>query len=322
MLLREDPKIDVIGEARDGVEAVDCARKLRPDVITMDVSMPRLSGLDAITTIMADAPSRIIVVCSVRDEIAIDLSFRAVAAGALELIPKPRVESVDDIKAWGKQVREAVRLMSEVPVVRRRRSPLMPSAASMGAPGRLDALGIAASTGGPPAVAAILGDIRRDIAIPVFIAQHVAPGFSEGLRRWLETASGLPCVLPRDGALTRGGHVYLAPDNRDLEVDAAGAIRLAPPRSLNRPSANILFVSMVTAYGARAGAVVLTGMGEDGAAGVRAIKAAGGIALAQDEASSVVGGMPRAASDAGATVVPLAEIAGRIRALCLTSKKK
>jgi two-component system chemotaxis response regulator CheB len=314
-LMSLDPSIAVVGQARDGVEVVRLAQELQPDVITMDIQMPRLGGLEAILAIMAEAPSRILVICAVDDDQQVDLSFRAVAAGALELLAKPK-DDFAVIHSWGRDVCEAVRLMAEVPVVRRRRAAsARDRSPSVG--GRIDVLGVVASTGGPPALATLLGQLGPDLPVPILVAQHMAPGFGEGLLRWLSSVSPLRVVSARDGVACRPGHVYLPPDGYDIEVNREGLIRGRRASAVHCPSANRLLASIAQAYGARAGCLVLTGMGDDGASGVTEILRAGGIALAQDEASSVVYGMPAAAARNGATPVPFAELAETIGALCV-----
>ena len=181
-LLGEDPRIEVAGEASDGVEAVEMAISLRPTILTIDLQMPRLGGLQAIDRIMEDAPSRILVVCSVTDEHEVDLSFRAVALGALDLIAKPRGEQAADIRKWGRRLCESVCLMSEIPVVRRRRSVFRSELAVSGVP--LDAVGIVASTGGPPVLAMLLGSLPSDTGGPAAAGSFIAPPRTCSFTRW------------------------------------------------------------------------------------------------------------------------------------------
>jgi two-component system chemotaxis response regulator CheB len=306
-LLALDPDIVVVGEAKDGADAVAQAGDLVPDVITMDVLMPRLNGLEATQRIMSQAPSRILLVCAVGDEGGVDLSFRAMDVGALELIAKPTGQ---DLHAWGAGLRESVKLMAEVPVVRRWRSGPTMSASTAPPSFRVGVIGIAASTGGPPALASILARLPRDLPVSILVAQHMANGFVAGLHRWLLDVSAVPVIVATDGMPLRRGAVTLAPDGSDLELGSGGTLRVLPSNSHHTPSGDRLLESLARIYRSRALGVVLTGMGDDGTRGLAAIRAAGGRTIAQDEASSVVFGMPKAAAAAGVVdqIVPLSAI--------------
>jgi two-component system chemotaxis response regulator CheB len=234
------------------------------------------------------------VVASVAQERQADLSFRAIAAGALEAVAKPAGPSAD-LRRWGEQMCRTVRLLSEVPVITRRAgvrgARALPSSA-----GKVDVLGIAASTGGPPALAQLLGGLPASLPVPLLIAQHLTPGFTAGLVRWLNEAAALTVEIARAGELPRPGTAYVAPDGCHLEVDPEG--HLLTPRAIGAgpvPDANRLFESLAVAWGDRAGGLVLTGMGEDGAVGLASLSRVGGVALVQDEESSLVYGMPAAA---------------------------
>jgi two-component system chemotaxis response regulator CheB len=301
-MLSEDPALLVVGEANDGVAAVRMAIELRPDVITMDVDMPGLDGLAATAAIMAEAPSRVLIVCALGEARQMDLSFRAISAGALELISKPA--GGDHLHKWGRQVAEAVRLMADVPVVRRRRTPGA-GALSAGAAGTVDVFGLVASTGGPPALVTVLGGLPKTLRIPLLVVQHLAEGFTPGLVRWCSQTLSLPVELASDAAPCRPGHVYLPPDGHDLELDPQGLLRTPRSTGVHRPSGNRMLHSLARSCGARAGGIVLTGMGDDGAQGLLAIRNAGGLTFAQDEATSVVFGMPAVAVACGATSTPL-----------------
>jgi two-component system chemotaxis response regulator CheB len=296
--LLESDGITVVAEAKDGAEAVEKAESLSPDVITMDVLMPRLNGLQATRRIMQRSPSRILLVCAVGDEGGVDLSFRAMDIGALELVAKPT--ATQDLRAWGAELRESVKLMAEVPVVRRWRASPSVAPASMGAPTqRASVIGIAASTGGPPALAQLLSRLPRDLPVSILVAQHMANGFVAGLHRWLLEVSGLPVRVATEGALLERGLVYLAPDGCDLEVTPELKLKVESSTSHHTPSGDRLLKSLARTMRSRAVGIVLTGMGDDGARGLAAIRAAGGRTLAQDQATSVVYGMPKAAVEAG-----------------------
>jgi two-component system chemotaxis response regulator CheB len=315
-LLAAEKDLHVVGQAKDGVEAVQKARALRPDVITMDLNMPQLDGLGATAAIMAESPSRVLVVCQVSEDRQLDLSFRAMAAGALEVLPKPGFGAAD-LRQFGRRVAEAVRLMAEVPVVRRYRS-AHPGAGRRLRPGGVGAVGIVASTGGPPALATVLRALPAGLSAPVLIAQHIAAGFTAGLVRWLSEVSPLRIQAAQQGATALAGHCYLAPDECDLEIDDHGVLSTPRSTSVHCPSGNRLLHSLARAYGSRAIGIVLTGMGDDGAQGLLAIRHAGGATYAQDEESCVVFGMPHAARACGATdtLLPLGAIGPLLVDLC------
>ncbi len=309
-LLAEDPRIEVVGQAADGVSAVDQAIRLEPDVITMDVQMPRLGGLGAIAAIMAHAPTRILVVCDTSKSSEMDLSFRAVSAGALEFIPKPRTG--EPIREWGKRLVESVRLMADVPVVRRRQGSVAQPGELLAVGGRaIDIFGVVASTGGPPALAQLFGALPEDFPLPILVAQHMAPGFARGLATWLDQGTRLKVRLTEDRVALEPGHVYIPPDGDDIVVDRYERVRTPPGESLNCPSGDRLLRSLATVFGPRAGGAVLTGMGDDEARGLLAIQQGGGFTMAQDEESCVVFGMPGSAAEMGATtkLMPIDHIA-------------
>ncbi|MGE3548043.1 MAG: chemotaxis protein CheB, partial [Kofleriaceae bacterium] len=311
-----DPAIEVVGRALDGKQAVKLARELRPDVITIDVVMPELDGLAATSAIMQEAPTRVIIVSGMDDQ-QLDLSFKAIGVGALELLRKPSPAEATDIAAWGRRIAEAVRVLSEVPVVRRMtRAPTANDDQPVA--GSFDVVGIVASTGGPNALATILGRLPADLPIPLLVTQHLASSFTAGFVRWLRGASQLPVQIADHGAIARPGRVYLPPDDHHLEISREGELVVRIGTEGIVPSGDLMLTSLATAYRGRACGIVLTGMGADGAEGLAQIRRSGGITLAQDEKSSTVFGMPRAARDLGATtqLLPPEQIAAFIRTHC------
>jgi two-component system chemotaxis response regulator CheB len=316
-LLEVDPGITIVGEAKDGVEAVEQSRALRPDVIAMDVNMPRMDGLRATEAIMHDVPARVLVISAVHQHREVDLSLRAIAAGALELIAKPR-GGVKELREWGKHVAESIHLMAEVPVVRRLKRAQNNHHAAPAETGSADIVGMVASTGGPPALAQVLRDLPDDLPAPVLLAQHIAEGFTAGLVRWFSSVTQLRVSIARSGIAPKPGNVYLPPDGRDLEVDRDGLLRTPHSAGVHCPSGDRLLHSLARAYGARAAGFVLTGMGDDGAQGLLALHREGGATFAQDEATSVVFGMPGAALHAGGarTVLALESVAPAVIELC------
>jgi len=319
-LLSEDPRLSIVGQAADGIEAVDKARALRPDVITMDVNMPRLDGLGATAAIMAEAPARVLVISSVSEHRQLELSFKAMAAGALEVIAKPRPG--EPMREWGRKLAESVRLMAEVPVVRRPRS-RPPEQARLQNAGEVDVIGLVASTGGPPALAHVLAQLPASLPVPILLAQHIAQGFTPGLQRWFAGICAMRIKVASEGELAGKGCVYLAPDGCDLEIDGQGLLRTPPGTGLHCPSGNRLLHSLARIYGPRAAGFVLTGMGDDGAQGLLALRNAGGETFAQDEHTSVVFGMPQAAQACGAarSMLSLESIAHAILELCRQTRK-
>ncbi len=315
--LEQDPNIQVVGEAKDGQEARDLALSLRPDVITMDVLMPGLGGLEAISLIMTELAAHIVVVSSAVHDQALALTFRAMSAGALEVLAKPVGLTGAAFEAWGERLRESIRLMADVPVVRRFRAvdgrrPNAAKTRSVALPGRgLALIAIGASTGGPVALAHILSALPRALPAPILVAQHLTRGFVRGLVRWLDEEAELDVMLAKAGEVARPGCVYLAPDGQDLGVDDEGCLSLEPSQREPCPSVDHLFEAVAKSFGSRGAAVLLTGMGQDGARGLLALRRAGGSTVAQDQASALVFGMPAAAIELGAAelVLPLEGIA-------------
>ncbi len=318
-ILDRDPDLLVAGEAADGDEAVRQAERVRPEVIVMDVLMPVLDGLAATRLIMERWPTPIVLVSAGVDSQETGRSFEAMQAGALTLLAKPRGPGHPDFAAQAAALRATVKLMADVKVVRRRPAgPTRPvvAAAGDGPARRVRIAAIAASTGGPAALATILAALPADPPVPILVVQHIAATFHQGLADWLDAVCPLTVQVATDGRLLRPGEVLIAPGDRHLGVSRTGRVVLspAPPVGSHRPSATYLFSSIARVFGADAVGVILTGMGDDGAAGLLELGAAGGLVLAQDEASSVVFGMPREACATGAVdrVVPLAEMAGAL----------
>jgi two-component system chemotaxis response regulator CheB len=298
---------EVVALAADGNAAAAYARAHKPDVITMDLAMPDADGFSGIARIMAETPTPILVLTANREEA---VGFRALSLGALDILEKPQATA--DLDDYGRLLRSRLRLLAGVKVIRhvrglRERAPAVPRAA-----GRADLVVIGASLGGPRALATLLRGLPATFPAPIAVVQHIADGFTEGLATWLASECRLEVREAADGDPLRAGRVLVAPTGRHLLVnDRVARLSDAPPVDTFKPSVTPLFLSAARSYGARACGVLLTGMGRDGAEGLKAIKEAGGPTLAQDEATSAVFGMPRAAIELGAVdrVLPLEEIA-------------
>ncbi len=309
-----DPTFEVVAVAADGNAAARLAHELRPDVITMDLNMPDADGFSGIARIMADTPTPIMVLTGNKAEV---VGFKALSLGALDILEKPGANA--DLEAYGAEIRSRLRLLSGVKVIRHlrglreRKLPPPPRSSR-----RADVVVVGASLGGPRALAALLRGLPPTFPVGIAVVQHIADGFTEGLASWLSLECHLRVHQAVDGDLLRPGHVLLAPSGRHLLVHE-GLVRLSdgPPVDTFKPSVTPLFHSAAAAYGARACGVILTGMGHDGAAGLKVLHDAGGPTLAQDEPSSAVFGMAKAAIDLGAVdrVLPLEELPRALVAL-------
>ena len=320
-ILRRDPEVRVIGTARHGGEALDFVAREKPDVITMDLAMPEVDGIEATRRIMETQPTPIVIVSGAWNPAEAETTFRAMDAGALALVEKPCGPGNPRADAMAQTLVQTVKSMSEVRVVRRwarRRAAsqaVTPTKTPIAREGRkavrLVAVGV--STGGPPVLRTILARLPKSFPAPVLIVQHIADGFCPGLAEWLTQAAGFPTSVAEHGATPLAGRAYLAPDGRHMGLDARGRIELceAPLEGGLRPAAAWLFRSIAERCGPEAAGVLLTGMGRDGAAELKLIRERGGVTIAQDCESSVVHGMPGEAIRLGAAthVLPPEKIA-------------
>lgn len=320
-VLERDPAVEVVAEAVNGEHAVALARVFRPTVVLMSTEMPGIDGFEATRRIMTQSPTRVIVVSSSSEQHPAHVAARAVRAGALTVVGKPSaaLDPAEYIEQADRLV-NLVKALADVKVVRQcaatGRTSLwrqLPAGDPLSWRG-LEAVGVAASTGGPAAIYHLLQSLPTSLNIPVLIVQHIALGFIDGLASWLAGATRLPVQVPEDGDPLRGGHIYLAPDGCHLTV-GDGIVRLsaAPPVGGFRPAADALFGSLADVCGGRGAGVVLSGMGHDGVDGARRLRDAGGLVLVQD-GSSLIRGMPAAVAAAGLAdfVGPVEELAAQI----------
>ncbi len=319
-ILRADPEIVIVGEVSDGAGAVALTRKLRPDIVVMDAELPALNGFGATKQIMIETPTPIIIVSAVSGVQQAEVPVLALRAGALTILPKPSAPLSGIDPEEQQRFVSTVKAMSQVKVVRhwpdrevvdRRPTPIGATLQP-----RTRIVAVAASTGGPAAIQGMLSQLPAEFPAPILMVQHIATGFVEGLAAWLNTVCSLRVKIAEDGEPLAERTVYIAPDDRHLGVSAKSTILLsnAPPIGGFRPSATFLFESVAQAGGRAVVAIVLTGMGRDGADGLRAIRHRGGKIIAQDESTSVVFGMPAAAIADGHVdaVLPLQAIAPRL----------
>jgi two-component system, chemotaxis family, protein-glutamate methylesterase/glutaminase len=315
-LLESDPQIRVIGAVGDGQSALEFVNERRPDVVLMDIHMPRLDGFEATRRIMETQPVPIVICSATTNVKDVVITFRAMEAGAIACIEKPLGREHGDFETQAAHLLQTVKLMSEVKVVRRRaRSGPAPFSAEYPAQReRPDApiklIGIGASTGGPPVLQTILAGLPKDFPAPVLVVQHIARGFLAGMAEWLNQTTGSQVHVASMGTCPLPGHVYLAPDDFHMGIVAGGAIVLTreEPENHLRPAVSFLFRSLARECGASALGVLLTGMGKDGAAELKAMKDKGAITIVQDRESSVVHGMPgEAIALGGATHVLAAD---------------
>jgi two-component system chemotaxis response regulator CheB len=319
-VLERDPQLQVVGEAGDGKTGVAAAAKLRPDVIVMDVRMPEMDGLAATREIMRRAAVPIVLVTAGHGASEVDMSFAALEAGALAIVDKPGGCTGNEWEAQIEGFVDTVKLMAEVRVVgrrfeegdRSRRESVLRTIETSD----IGVVGIAASTGGPAALATILRALPVDLPVPILVVQHIGPGFDEGLVNWLLAGSPVPVGLAVAGSRLRPGEVVVCPHDRHLGVSSDMRVVLSDsdPIRGHRPSATYLFRAIARLQNVRALGVILTGMGEDGVEGLVELKGADGVVVAQDEESSVVYGMPARAVELGLAdaVLPVEKIAAAV----------
>ena len=308
-LLAASPGIEVVGLARDGLEALEQIAALAPDVVTLDLIMPELDGLGVLAMLPRERRPRVVAVST--QEAHSVLGLAALDSGAVDIVHKPTAIATDQLYEIGAdlvaRVRAAglARAPDPLPPLPQQR-PTAPPPARPSRPTRARILVIGTSTGGPQALARLLPALPADLPIPVAIALHIPPGYTADLARRLDQRSALHVVVASDGLLLRPGLVALARAGMHLRIaDGAAGLRAhlegAPRQAIYRPSVDVLFHSAAETAGATVIGVLLTGMGDDGCKGAQAIRAAGGVVLTEAESSCVVYGMPRSAVEAGAS---------------------
>lgn len=314
-ILSTDPEISIVGKAADGMDAVQKVRELKPDIVTMDIEMPVMDGLEAIEKIMALNAVPILVVTTRSDA---KTAYAAISKGALDLIPKPDI----DIEGAHEFI-SRVKLLSKIKVITHikgnlsdKKKPLPAAAALDRKPLSRRVVAIAASTGGPDALSVILSNLPAKFPCPVVVAQHMSDGFVSGMVEWLKTLCKVNLKVASEGDTLSEATVYVAPPEMHMQVTKSGRVVLLSraPKDIYRPSCDVLLSSVADSYGAKSIGIILTGMGSDGVVGMKKIKEAGGVTIAQDEKTSIVFGMPKLAIESRSIdkVLAVGEISGEI----------
>ena len=302
------PDIQVAGEAEDGEQAVRSVLEVQPHVVVMDIQMPNVDGYAAIERIMGLRPTPIVVLSSRATRNQMQTAFEAIRRGAVEVLPKP-----EDTASWqqlAESLPETVRAVAQVQARPKPRARRKAGAVEteLAIPQALRWVAIGASTGGPAAIRDFFEEVPADTPVSFLIVQHIASGFELGFADWLNKEFPLDVRLARDGERPRPGAVRLAPGGCHLLLEPGGVIHLdtlTPARRGHRPSADELFLSCAESCPGEVAGVIMTGMGSDGVEGLLALRQAGGLTLAQDEASSIIFGMPRVALEKGAADIAL-----------------
>jgi two-component system chemotaxis response regulator CheB len=304
-IFNEDIDLRVIGTAGDGAQAVDMAQQLRPDVITMDLHMPKMDGIEAVRLIMENTPTPIVIVSGSSEPGEVAETFQAIEAGALAIVEKPVSPQHKRAGEVANKLRETVKLMSEVKVVRRwpkRSAAQSLSPRQQSATKSIQLIVMGASTGGPLVLQSILLGLAGKLSVPVVIVQHMANGFVQGFADWLAQSTTLPVALARDDEHLLPGRVYIAPENYHTEIRAGLRVKLCGSAHENghRPSVASLFRSAAEAVGSATIGVLLSGMGRDGASELKLLRDCGAWTIVQALDSAVVPGMPGEAVKLGA----------------------
>ena len=332
-VLSKDPEIQVIGNVSNGKKAVEFIQKHKPDVISMDIEMPIMDGLEATKIIMSTTPIPILIVTASRNAHEVAITMEALAAGALSVIEKPVGVGHPNEQKLADQLVTMIKLMSEVKVVSRKpkkekkpkvKPPPEKQEVSWEDQSRINMVAIGVSSGGPHILQQVFSRITSKFPCPIVVVQHITEGFLSGLVNWLRKTTTIPLFVATEGEKLLAGHVYFAPDNHQMGVSKAGKIRLTECSQKNRlcPSVAHLFSSVTHEYGESCIGIMLTGMGADGAKELKLLRDTGALTIAQDKESSLVHGMPGVAIqlDAAKHVLSAEEISFLLKEIEINKK--
>lgn len=334
-MVKKDPDIQIVGAGKNGLDAIDMVKKLKPDVMTLDIEMPRMDGLTALQKIMSENPLPVIMVSSLTTEGA-DATLKALDLGAVDFIPKDKSFASFGIMKIEDQLIAKVKGFAKKKMFKRRTPISRPSAiakptaakpaAQRPAPkitSKKKLVIIGTSTGGPQSLQKVIPLLPSDLGVPVLIVQHMPPNFTKSLAQRLDSLSKLKVLEAQGKEQLEPNHVYIAKGGAHLKLKRMGAhyytdVTTEPSNTLHIPSVDITAASVAENIGRDALGVIMTGMGSDGMKGLNLLKLKGGNVVAQDEETCIVYGMPRAVIDSGFQdeIVPLTEIAQRIIAYC------
>lgn len=327
-ILNSSPDIEVVGCAEDPLVARDMIKQLNPDVLTLDIEMPHMDGITFLRNLMRLRPTPVVMISTLTEKGA-EVTLEALTIGAVDFVPKPKADVVNALNEYADDIINKVKMAARANVKGVASRPLASAAPASQtalvkkplAGGSNKIIAIGSSTGGTEAIKVVVKELPADTP-PVFIAQHLPAAFSESFVRHIDLATGMTASIPTHGQIAEPGHIYLAPGSKHMAVVKEGlryVIHILDTEPVNRhkPSVDVLFHSVAQCAGANAVGVMLTGMGADGAVGMKAMHDAGAKTVIQDEASSVVWGMPGAAYKLGAAdhVVSLEQVAGKVLAL-------
>jgi two-component system chemotaxis response regulator CheB len=296
--------IEVVAVAKNGEEAVYYAKQFRPDLITLDIRMPVMNGFEATKEIMENFPCPILVISASVNNDDLNIAFHAIKYGALDIVEKPKNDF--QYESMKKKIIQKVKALAEVKVFhhryKKKTKPLKFERSHFYFPKTVHLIGIATSTGGPQALQKIFKEIPKTFPIPIVVIQHISEGFGQGFSEWLNSESELHVQTAKNGTMMTPGNIYIAPDNKHLEIDIGGLLRVVDDDGTHRfiPSANVFFSSVAKFLHENAIGMILTGMGNDGVNGLKLMQQKGARTIAQDESSSLIYGMPKEAKAQGA----------------------